>query len=707
MSECDDSSESGFHYTDHTSTDPTVEPMRKEPQESSAPSWREDIRLNHHRINRRERKRKKTPFSTFDRHQLNSETADTGMIPINHLANSEHNNSHRTRRDISGRERTESGRTQVKTSLSHNKIAGTVEMEEERIRNEQKKQAEGEMPRDSPITSGPSTPVQELRGGITGDILMAGPGIDAAFGRAMRIRTPHPHDVLCGRGGSINSHLGNIRYRDWVKERKERYNPSASKVSKASLCREVVDLVAVLNPPGRFLQRMDEAPGGMGGIMSMQTGWWMPINDQKAMAKTSQALREGASNIREHHKTIGGGRRSASTSPDPQQLPAPKEPPIVPMALGGKVGKGGSKRKAAEIIAATSCQTDVTSSQPFPEVQTAPRAQEMGLTSTPQGVKRQAFNAIRSISESRKRQKRARHESNDGKSDGGKRSTSNPAFVGTTPVPMTLDNSALTLETAVGAAKVAESPPLSTSYSSHHPKKIISVLPLSDRLFPPAEEEAVVQDTVAVTATSFEMEQQEHRKEQLHQEYLHSLAPTSNHYTPALMPISPLLSSIGNGSIPPALAIGDPSHPNFSLTMVSTGKNNERHIDRAHSLTLLEQQEALEGYEFKDPFQNEDHILSGQALGLRQAPQGSGAAGVDDEGCSSASGEIGCRSVSPNHCELGTGQSNSDLRSLSKNFNNCFCLCGTPDNYCICSDLADHLLHRNDGFDELNIIPGC
>ena len=109
-----------------------------------------------------------------------------------------------------------------------------------------------------------------------------------------RIRTPHPHDVLSGRGGGINSHEGNVVFRRWVADRKNDYNLAPNKAQKALVAREVIELVYEQSPPGRFLQK---DPASLGGVT-----WWVELNDEKIMAKTSQALREGAPQIRAAHK---------------------------------------------------------------------------------------------------------------------------------------------------------------------------------------------------------------------------------------------------------------------------------------------------------------------------------------------------------------------------------------------------------------------
>lgn len=108
-----------------------------------------------------------------------------------------------------------------------------------------------------------------------------------------RIRTPQVHDVLCGRGGGINSHVGNRVFRDWVAERRLDYNLASTKADKARVAKEVMNRVTMNDPPGRFLQR--DPTNGIGS-------WWIEVSEDKAMAKTSQALREGAPTIRAQHQ---------------------------------------------------------------------------------------------------------------------------------------------------------------------------------------------------------------------------------------------------------------------------------------------------------------------------------------------------------------------------------------------------------------------
>lgn len=53
-----------------------------------------------------------------------------------------------------------------------------------------------------------------------------------------------------------------------------------------TISRSIVEAVRNLNPPGRFLEK------------DLNTGLWFDVGDKKAVEKTSQALRDGAANLR-------------------------------------------------------------------------------------------------------------------------------------------------------------------------------------------------------------------------------------------------------------------------------------------------------------------------------------------------------------------------------------------------------------------------
>jgi len=101
------------------------------------------------------------------------------------------------------------------------------------------------------------------------------------------ITDPNENDVLCGRGGRINSHAGNVQFRDIIHSKKSEYlDPSTKKLEKAHIAAGIVSGIRTMDPAGRFLK---EDKG---------TGMWFDIGDAKAIKKTGQALREDAPDIR-------------------------------------------------------------------------------------------------------------------------------------------------------------------------------------------------------------------------------------------------------------------------------------------------------------------------------------------------------------------------------------------------------------------------
>jgi hypothetical protein len=110
------------------------------------------------------------------------------------------------------------------------------------------------------------------------------------------------NDVLCGRGGSINSHPGNEAYRKLVEKRKRVYLTARFKREKRLIANSIVSEIRNQDPPGRFLSK------------NPATGKWEDIGDEKARDKTSQALRENAPTIRAEIETEINEQRQADMS---------------------------------------------------------------------------------------------------------------------------------------------------------------------------------------------------------------------------------------------------------------------------------------------------------------------------------------------------------------------------------------------------------
>jgi hypothetical protein len=156
-----------------------------------------------------------------------------------------------------------------------------------------------------------------------------------------RIRTPHPHDVLSGRGGGINGHVGNLQFREWVSLRKNDYNLAPSKVDKARVTQQVVAMVRSQDPPGRFLQKDPSA--GVGN-------WWVEVDEDRVIAKTSQALREGAPRIRAAHKEVIQKSKSSNGFRKPTASSHKRKPAVVPnKAVFSGVPAALKKRGFAEV----------------------------------------------------------------------------------------------------------------------------------------------------------------------------------------------------------------------------------------------------------------------------------------------------------------------------------------------------------------------
>mmetsp|Transcript_35454 Transcript_35454/g.77655 ORF Transcript_35454/g.77655 Transcript_35454/m.77655 type:complete len:402 (-) Transcript_35454:616-1821(-) len=97
---------------------------------------------------------------------------------------------------------------------------------------------------------------------------------------AVGLSDPHPHDILLGRGGASNNHLGNKIYRTVVEHNKPLYG-AAERHSKQPYAIAIVDAIEARNPPGRFLDHKKKGDG-----------LWYEVTRQRAIDKTAQALRE-------------------------------------------------------------------------------------------------------------------------------------------------------------------------------------------------------------------------------------------------------------------------------------------------------------------------------------------------------------------------------------------------------------------------------
>uniref|UniRef100_A0A7S3P771 DUF6824 domain-containing protein n=1 Tax=Amphora coffeiformis TaxID=265554 RepID=A0A7S3P771_9STRA len=104
-------------------------------------------------------------------------------------------------------------------------------------------------------------------------------------------KTVTPHDVLCGRGGATNHHIGNKEYRKVVADHQDEYIV-ARKTEKVVIAQKIVSIIHAKG--GRFLKQMDPET-------------WVYVDDKKAVQKTSQALREGQDVRKQNQLATQGG----------------------------------------------------------------------------------------------------------------------------------------------------------------------------------------------------------------------------------------------------------------------------------------------------------------------------------------------------------------------------------------------------------------
>lgn len=115
------------------------------------------------------------------------------------------------------------------------------------------------------------------------------------------------NDVLCGRGGGTNTYIGNRRYRAIVQSYQPQYLKLKRKEKPLMAC-EVVKVIR--SKGGRFLKR------------DSVTQLWNDIGNEKAEAKTGQALREGLD-----VRAMSAAASNLMSSKSPVLTPKKKSPP--------------------------------------------------------------------------------------------------------------------------------------------------------------------------------------------------------------------------------------------------------------------------------------------------------------------------------------------------------------------------------------------
>ncbi len=112
--------------------------------------------------------------------------------------------------------------------------------------------------------------------------------VPPGYGGIINVSDLNDNDVLSGRGGRINSHPGNIQFRNLVQQHKMTYlSKQTKKLDKVKIANEIVQTIRNMEPSGRFLKQekgnADE---------------WIEIGDDRARKKAGQAMREKAAETR-------------------------------------------------------------------------------------------------------------------------------------------------------------------------------------------------------------------------------------------------------------------------------------------------------------------------------------------------------------------------------------------------------------------------
>jgi len=143
------------------------------------------------------------------------------------------------------------------------------------------------------------------------------------------------NDVMLGRGSGPNEHIGNIRFRQLVADRKEEYLHTRNRQKKAKIAREIVKIVTRCK--GRFLRKIefDSVTRHHFKIPKSVKSAWVIVDDATKIEKAKQALRQSKKkNTKkgEREKIDGSG---ASSSSSVTEVRTKLTPPDASSAAGG------------------------------------------------------------------------------------------------------------------------------------------------------------------------------------------------------------------------------------------------------------------------------------------------------------------------------------------------------------------------------------
>jgi hypothetical protein len=146
----------------------------------------------------------------------------------------------------------------------------------------------------------------------------------------MIVLEANDNDVLLGRGNAVNFRGGNVRFRQLAQNKALRYATCSNKLEKDRIAASILTEIKSLG--GRFLRPIS-ARNDTGEHLSA----WEPVDEEVAMTKAKQTLRDCAAAIRKET-----AMKSTSTSPTSYESPSLFQSAISgTLSRGGGAGQGG------------------------------------------------------------------------------------------------------------------------------------------------------------------------------------------------------------------------------------------------------------------------------------------------------------------------------------------------------------------------------
>lgn len=108
------------------------------------------------------------------------------------------------------------------------------------------------------------------------------------------------NDVLLGRGAASINYVGNVLFREIVRERREEYLSTAKRQTKDNIAREIIDVVNSRN--GRFVRKVASSEEKISLNIPEHTNVYVVVAKEKVLEKVKQSLRDKAYNP--HEKSV-------------------------------------------------------------------------------------------------------------------------------------------------------------------------------------------------------------------------------------------------------------------------------------------------------------------------------------------------------------------------------------------------------------------